>query len=161
MLITSSGLKPTQHRFSHHPESPVKLHISVDTTHGAGMRSPAFRTPATEPALNQVLLNTLICGPQIIALILPAAWGEYLRCCHWLVVLTETVRQCSLCQSLLCRWRQHQRLHGIPLLFHTVKNTQHFIRPLNHLTHDTSFVRHTHLAKRLTADKPVLAYRAE
>lgn len=129
MLITSSGLKPTQHRFRHHPESPVELHITVNTAHRTGMRSSAFRTASTEPALNQVLLNTLVCGPQIIALILPAAWGEYLRCCHRLVILTETVRLCSLCQSLLCRWRQHQRLHGIPLLFHTVKNTQHFIRP--------------------------------
>lgn len=72
MLITSSGLKPTQHRFSHHPEGPVEPHISVDTTHGAGMRSPAFCTPTTEPALNQVLLNTLISGPQVIARILPA-----------------------------------------------------------------------------------------
>ena len=36
MAVTLSGLKSTQHSFRHNPESPVELHISVDTTHGAG-----------------------------------------------------------------------------------------------------------------------------
>ncbi|SYR48339.1 Uncharacterised protein [Klebsiella pneumoniae] len=77
------------------------------------------------------------------------------------MVLPEPVRQCSLCQCLLRRWQQQQRLHRIPLLLHPVKNAQHFIRTLNHLAHHVPLVWHPHLAKRLTADESVLAYSTE
>lgn len=70
--LTFGCLKSGEHSFRHHPQRPVELNVAVNAAHGTGMRSPAFCTPATEPTLNQVLLNTLVCGPQVIALILPA-----------------------------------------------------------------------------------------
>lgn len=59
--------------FSHHPQRTVKLHVPVNATHGTSMRSFAFNITPAESALNQVFLNPLVRGPQVIALILPAA----------------------------------------------------------------------------------------
>ena len=125
------------------------------------MRSFAFNITPAESALNQVFLNPLVRGPQVIALILPAARGEDLRFSHRLVVFTKAVCEGGFCQCLLCRGWQQQRLHGIPFLLHPVKNPQHLIRAFNHLTHHVPLVWHPHLAKRLTADEPVLTNRTK
>jgi hypothetical protein len=67
------SLQLREHRFRHHPQCPVKFHVPVNTANGTGMRPSSFGITPTETALNQVLLNTLVRGPQVIALILPAA----------------------------------------------------------------------------------------
>lgn len=78
--------------FCHHPQRTVKLHVPVNATHGTGMRPSAFSITPAESALNQVFLNPLIGGPKVIALILPAARGEYLRFSNRLVILTKAIR---------------------------------------------------------------------
>ncbi|STM57346.1 Uncharacterised protein [Escherichia coli] len=89
--------------FSHHPQRTVKLHVPVNATHGTSMRSFAFNITPAESALNQVFLNPLVRGSQVIALILPAARGEDLRFSHRLVVFTKAVCEGGFCQCLLCR----------------------------------------------------------
>ena len=98
---------------------------------------------------------------QVITPVFIAPRGEHLRCGDRLVVFTKAVCEGGFCQCLLCRGWQQQRLHGIPFLLHPVKNPQHLIRAFNHLTHHVPLVWHPHLAKRLTADEPVLTNRTK
>ena len=67
-----------QHILRHDPERPVELHVPVNPLYRTGMSSLAFGRSARQTALNQILLNALVGGPQVVTLILPAAWGKYL-----------------------------------------------------------------------------------
>lgn len=64
-----------QHILGHHPQRPVKLHVAVDTFDGTGLRPSPLCGMSAQPALNKILLNSLINGPQIIVVIFVATRG--------------------------------------------------------------------------------------
>jgi hypothetical protein len=61
-----------------------------------------LRVFPVQSAFYQVFLYALIRGPQVVALILPAAWRQDLRFGDRLMLLPEPVRDGGFRQGLLC-----------------------------------------------------------
>ena len=71
-------LQAPEQAFRHDPQGAVELHVAVNAFNRTGVGPFAFRCSARQTAFNQVFLNALISGPQVVTLILPAAWGKNL-----------------------------------------------------------------------------------
>lgn len=74
--VNSRRAETTEHRFRHYPQCPVKLHVTVYAAYRTGMRASPFCTTSAESSFDQILLNTLVRGPQVVAFVLPTPGGR-------------------------------------------------------------------------------------
>ena len=117
-LRETASAQALQHRFCHHPQCAIELNVGINAVNGPGMDTFSFCTATGNPAFQHILLDGLICAPQVLTVILPASRRQNVGGGDGLMFVTITVSQCRLCQRLACRWRQDQRLHGITLLLY-------------------------------------------
>ncbi|EFI2774652.1 IS21 family transposase [Escherichia coli] len=118
-LRETASAQALQHRFCHHPQCAIELNVGINAVNGPGMDTFSFCTATGNPAFQHILLDGLICAPQVLTVILPASRRQNVGGGDGLMFVTITVSQCRLCQRLACRWRQDQRLHGITLLLYS------------------------------------------
>lgn len=144
-----------QQCFCHHPQCAIELNVRVDAVNGTGVDTFSSGTATGNSAFQHILLDGLICAPQVLTVILPASWCQNVSGGDRMMFITITVSQCRLCQRLACRWRQNQRLHGITLLLYPVKHAHHLVSPLDNFLHYISPVWHPDFSQRLTADQAI------